>query len=51
MVFDWKSFIRGIGSVINLFPAPVEPPVLSDEEALRSDWEKVGQDIRDILPD
>ena len=41
----WKHFLRGVGSVMNLFPvAELEP--IDDEEAIRSDWEAVGEDLR-----
>lgn len=47
-----KAFLRGVGSVLYLFPPPVEPttrklytPARSATEALRRDWERVVGDI------
>ena len=47
-----RSFIYGIGSVLNLFPSPLRPlskPVMTDEQAIRSDWEQVGQDLKEAM--
>lgn len=44
-----KDFLRGVGSVINLFPSDRNITLLpkhSDTDALRSDWEKAGKDIQ-----
>lgn len=41
----WKHFLRGVGSVMNLFPV-VELEPIDDAEAIRSDWEAVGEDLR-----
>lgn len=48
-----SAFLRGVGSVINLFPterAPIKfsylsSRILSDEEAFREDLEQVGADM------
>ncbi len=45
------AFLIGVGSIIQLFPStkeielPFSMPLASDEEAIRKDWETVGQDI------
>lgn len=47
-----KSFINGMGTVIELFPVGEEIdfsamlPKDSDEEAIRKDWLQVGNDLR-----
>ncbi len=44
-----KDFLRGIGSVINLFPSErstILLPKYSDADAIKSDWEKTGKDMR-----
>lgn len=45
-----RNLLIGMGSVFDLFPGPRKPlhfprPV-SDEEAIRSDWQAVGDDLR-----
>lgn len=45
-----KNILRGAGSVVELFPShgkirPLYNPAASTEDALRKDWEKVGDDI------
>jgi hypothetical protein len=46
----FRNIIEGMGS-LNLFPPEKEynkiqfPLILSDEEALKSDWESVGKDL------
>ena len=50
----FKDFLRGAGSVLSLYPAEREDarvtlPEASDEAALRSDWEAVGNDLRFAL--
>ena len=51
-----SSFLTGFGSAINLAgnyylyntsPTPAE----ADELAIRADWARVGQDIRDAMSD
>ncbi len=48
----WRYFWEGVGS-ISLFPPRLRKRPLSDEEArradyeaLKGDWEKVGEDLR-----
>ena len=46
-----KSFLRGMGSCINIYPRPApshirSPITKSDSEAIRGDWEHIGQDLR-----
>lgn len=44
-----KDFLRGMRSVITLFPHDrniVTPPKHSDADAICSDWEKIGNDMR-----
>lgn len=47
-----KNFLRGLGSILNIFPEPreceIKLPEHTDEESLRKDWEAVGQDMYDI---
>ena len=40
-----KSFLVGIGT-ITLWPEPLDIPNVTDSEALQSDWEGVGKDLR-----
>lgn len=46
-----KNFIRGAGSVANVWPTPAENHIgeglleRTDAEALRSDWEAIGRDL------
>lgn len=46
-----KNFLRGMGSVLNLFPdnRPIKSieftPILPDQEAFKKDLEQVGHDI------
>jgi len=55
--FFSHPFVWGIGSVLDLRGSPMRryrprrpmPKRLSDEEALRQDWEKVGNDIRKAM--
>jgi hypothetical protein len=54
--FFLSPFAWGIGSVLDLRGTPVRryrrpppPPRVSDAEALRRDWEKVGQAIRSAM--
>lgn len=48
-----SSFLRGMGSVINLYPEhrdnSISLPQHSTEEALRKDWETVGNDMWTVL--
>ena len=54
-----KDFARGFGSIIELFPREnnynkgkilTKPKlILSDEEALRSDWQIIGNDIKQAI--
>ena len=44
-----KDFLRGVTSVINLFPPDRDVTLLpthSDTDAIKSDWEKVGKDMQ-----
>lgn len=47
-----RNIIRGMGSVVNIAPAPrhsqIDSPTRgrSDADAVRSDWQRVGDDIR-----
>ncbi len=44
-----RNLLAGMGSILDLFPHRRElqlPPVKTDEEALASDWQAVGGDIR-----
>jgi hypothetical protein len=47
-----KSFIRGMGSVFDIYPTDnnrnqiVKAPTVSDAEAFRKDLEAIGQDFK-----
>ncbi len=50
-----RNILTGMGSILNLFPAP-RPPLTrpkfldrTDEEALASDWQAVGDDMRTAM--
>lgn len=54
--FRMKSFLRGYGSILNIFPSEPAPKISvkfhfrthnekTDVEALRKDWEAIGKDI------
>ena len=45
------SFLKGAGSVLNISPAPPPRRSLTDEEAMASDWQKVGDDLREAMND
>ncbi len=47
-----KDFLRGMSTIFDLFPQERKKPsfssspfFLNDEEALKSDWEQIGNDI------
>ncbi len=49
-----KNFLKGMGSALDLFPENRKKkgftlPTHSDAEAIRKDWEKVGEDIQDKI--
>lgn len=48
-----KSFLRGIGSVISLFPSEGDLVLLtnkhSDVDAIANDWKKIGNDMRCVV--
>lgn len=48
-----KNLIKGFGSILNIFPPRKKKtfyfPILTDEEAIRKDWEMVGFDIREAV--
>lgn len=39
------AFFRGFSSIFNLFPTTKPTFILDDEEAIRSDWQAVGDDL------
>lgn len=47
-----RSIIRGVGSVVDIAPAPRQVQIVnptrgrSDADAVRGDWQRVGGDIR-----
>lgn len=43
-----KHFIRGIGSVLNLFPEPPKIPV-HEEGVCGEDWEAIGRDFKKVM--
>jgi len=53
-----KNFIRGAGSIMEIFPPIRQPeglkryyyrPALTDSEALKRDWEKVGNSLKIVI--
>jgi hypothetical protein len=50
-----QAFIRGMGSVLEVFPSnrdiktPFDISVLSDEETFRKDLEAVGNDFKTVI--
>lgn len=52
---NWRAFLKGVAS-INLFgelnyrnPYAGKDPLEADREAIRSDWEAVGEDLRQVM--
>ena len=56
-----KLFLKGVGSVLNIYPSETEyykrlikkiesDRKKSDEELLKSDWEEIGKDFDEIIP-
>ena len=43
-----KHFIKGMGSVLNLFPEPPKIPV-HEEGVCAEDWEIIGNDIKKVM--
>lgn len=57
-----RNFLKGYGSVLNLFPSTPPPQITvkihpkqdgpqSDQEALRKDWEAIGKDMWSAMND
>ncbi len=52
-----KNIVRGIGSLMDIQPAPHKSrashclPKHSDMEAMRNDWRQVGEDLRKVMDD
>lgn len=48
-----RNILRGVGSILDVCPAErrgkVHPPSRSDADALRGDWERVGQDLHNAI--
>lgn len=48
-----RNMLIGMGSIFDLFPAPRQeiqlPRVMTDAEALASDWQAVGDDLRSAM--
>ena len=48
-----KNFLEGMGSVLSIYPPErnikIEIPTESDEEALKKDWEAIGNDMRYVI--
>lgn len=46
----WRNLLIGYSSLLNIFPLAQKKTILpnyqSDEDALKSDWEMVGNDLR-----
>lgn len=53
----WRNFLDGAASIFSIFPSEPAKGIpsfqemfpKSDEEALRSDWEKIGQDMQKAI--
>lgn len=57
-----RNFLKGYGSVLNLFPSDPPPKIIvtthakqdrqqTDQEALRKDWEAIGKDMWSAIDD
>lgn len=46
-----SNFIKGMGSILDLFPCAPKNPVegKSISELIRNDWEKVGNEMKDVM--
>ncbi len=51
-----KDFTRGMGSVLEIFPSNNRrddyldtPFISSDEDAIKQDWQTVGEDIKSVI--
>jgi len=45
-----KAFLIGFGSVFSVMPRPLNHTYFkNDEDAIRSDWEAVGNDMKTVL--
>ena len=51
-----RNFFKGVGSIFNIMPKSNYRPItvlkfhyISDEDAIRSDWEAVGMDISNAM--
>ncbi len=51
MSSKFKLFIKGIGSIINIFPEPLESQLknTTDFDRIRRDWQNVGNDMNVAL--
>ena len=56
MKATFKNILLGAASIASIFPVPTPPvirplykPHASDAEAIRSDWEAVGRDLRSTM--
>ena len=53
-LFSMPSFFKGMGSVLNIggsysdFNLPANPQKV-DAKAIKSDWDIIGQDFRDVI--
>jgi len=52
--FKFRSFIKGMGSIINMYGRDIgktyhTSPNQADSQAIRKDWELVGNDIRTAI--
>lgn len=56
-----KLFLKGIGSILNIFPSELDgykdlikkiesDSKKTDEELIKSDWEEIGKDFDKIIP-
>jgi hypothetical protein len=55
MTMNFKSFARGVGSILDIFPADnnrsgiIKHESLSDEEALKNDAQAIEQDFKKAM--
>lgn len=46
---NFRNFICGMGSILDIFPAPVDIDNRSDVEKLRADFEKIGKELTIVM--
>ncbi len=46
-----RTFFKGMGSILDIAPDFKIPPKRTDLENLKSDWQKIGDDMRKVMND